>query len=695
MKKLVVSCLLLLMSTAMMAQTPAYRSCGTEEMWEQAVKADPSAALRRLAIHNPNGLRKLPGTKVVSPTGVVQYKIPVVFHVMHTYGSENISKAQIQDAVNSLNLSFQKLNPDTGDVIPLFQPIFGNAEIGFELANIDPNGNCTDGITRTYTELTNIASDNVKALIDWPCDKYLNIWVVKNIASGAAGYAYYPGIASNIDGIVMRNDYTGSFGTANSSNYTERSLSHEVGHWLNLPHTWGSSNTPGLASNCGIDDGIFDTPNTIGVANFTCNTAQSTCGAIDNVQNYMDYASCHKMFTQGQVDEMHLALQVNAGGRDNLVSLANLVATGTEDGHVVAPCAPVADFTSKDIYICAGSTVSFNDASWNGDITSRTWTFQGGSPATDTSSIVTVQYNVPGVYDVQLSVTNAQGSDALTRTALVHVLPTPGTNVIPYTESFETATVPGNDWEVINTNNNNAWSITSTAAATGTKSMRLVNQAGNGSGSIDQLITPTFDLSNVTGTQFSFKVAFAPKNANDSSELHVYFSNNCGNSWSQRYVKTGSTLATASATTSSFVPTSSQWRTETINLSSSTFSGKPSIRARFEFVNYVGNNIYIDDINIGGNVVGINEQLAEQFNFRAFPNPSRGDIAVSFTTSKTESIKLQVYDMAGRLVDDAVNTIATAGDHNFVIDANNKNGIYLLKITIGDKEFQNRISFVK
>jgi PKD repeat protein len=695
MKKILVSSLLVLMSTVLMAQSQVFRSCATDEMWEQAVKADPLAGVRRLAIHNSNAFRKLPGTKVVSATGVVQYKIPVVFHVMHTYGAENISKAQIQDAVNSLNLSFQKLNPDTGDVIPLFQPIFGNAEIGFELANIDPSGNCTDGITRTYTELTNVASDNVKALIDWPCEKYLNIWVVKNIASGAAGYAYYPGIASNIDGIVMRHDYTGSFGTANSSNYTERSLSHEVGHWLNLPHTWGSSNTPGLASNCSIDDGIFDTPNTIGVANFTCNTAQSTCGAIDNVQNYMDYASCHKMFTQGQVDEMQLALQVNAGGRDNLVSNSNLIATGTESGHVVAPCSPVADFISKDIYICAGTTVSFNDVSWNGTITNRTWTFLGGSPATDTAASPAVLYSVPGVYDVQLAVANSLGNDTLTRTALVHVLPIPGTNVIPYNEGFETTTIPGNEWEVINENNNNSWAVTSIAAATGTKSMRLVNQAGNGSGSIDQLITPTFDLSNVSGTQFSFKVAFASKNANDSSELHVYFTNNCGILWSQRYLKIGSALATAPATTAAFSPTSSQWRTETINLTTSTYSGKPSVRARFEFVNYVGNNIYIDDINIDGNVVGINEQLAEQFNFRAFPNPSKGDISVSFTTSKTETVKLQVYDMAGRLVDDAVNTITTAGDHNFVIDANNKNGIYLLKITIGDKEFQNRISFVK
>ncbi len=678
-----------------MAQTSTYRSCSTEDMWEQAVKADPAAALRRLAIHDSNVQRKIPGTKVLSKTGVVQYKIPVVFHVMHTYGPENISKAQIQDAVNSLNLSFQKLNPDTGDVIPLFQSIFGNAEIGFELANIDPNGNCTDGITRTYTELTNTASDNVKALIDWPCDKYLNIWVVKNIASGAAGYAYYPGIGANIDGIIMRNDYTGSIGTSSSSNYTERSLSHEVGHWLNLPHTWGSSNTPGLASNCNIDDGIFDTPNTVGVGNFTCNTAQSTCGGIDNVQNYMDYASCHKMFTQGQVDEMQLALQVNAGGRDNLVSLANLVATGTEVGHVLTSCAPVADFTGKSIYICAGSTVTFTDFSWNGPVTNRTWTFQGGFPATDTSSVIAVQYMVPGVYDVQLAVTNAQGTDAITRTALVHVLPSPGVNVIPYAESFETATIPGADWEVINDNNNNAWGVTTTAAATGTKSMRLVNQAGNGSGSIDQLITPTYNFTNVTGAQFTFKVAFAPKNANDSSELHIYFSTNCGNTWSQRYVKTGATLATALATTASFVPTSSQWRTETVSLSSSTFSGKPSIRARFEFVNYVGNNIYIDDINISGNVVGINEQLADEFNYKAFPNPSLGDVSVSFTTSKSDAVKLQVFDMAGRLVDDAVNTFTTTGDHQYVISANNKNGIYLLKITIGDKEFQNRISFVK
>jgi PKD repeat protein len=676
------------------AQNTVYRSCATEEMWKEAIKADPDAALRRAGIPL-SGSRKLPGTKVVSPTGVVTYKIPVVFHVMHTYGPENISKAQIQDAVNSLNLSFQKLNPDTGDVVPLFQSIFANCEIGFELANIDPDGNCTDGITRTYTEFTNAANDNVKSLIDWPCEKYLNIWVVKNIASGAAGYAYYPGISSNIDGIVMRHDYTGSFGTSNNSNYTERSLSHEVGHWLNLPHTWGSSNTPGLSSNCGIDDGIGDTPNTVGVANFTCNTAQNTCGQIDNVQNYMDYASCHKMFTEGQKDAMHVALQSSPGGRDNLSTMANWLATGTEPGHVVAPCAPVADFAIEKNYICVGNTITFNDKSWNGDVTSRVWYFPGGTPSTDTSASPAVFYNTPGVYDVKLVVTNSTGTDSLIRIAHVNVLPNPGTALIPFSEGFESLTFAGSDWEIINQNNNNTWAITSLAAGTGVKSARVDNMTGNSSGSVDELLTPIYNFTNYNQVQFSFKVAFASRSMSDTSELHVYFSTNCGDTWSQRYLKRGSALATANAQTSPFVPNSTQWRTEVISLSSSTFTNKPSVRARFEYVNYLGNNIYIDDINISGNYTGINDDLESAYSFSVFPNPASDVANIKFDLPKNQNVKIDLYDITGRLIKNIVDQNLTPGEYQLSVNNNDLNGIYLLRCYFDNQQYTNQISFIK
>ncbi|MBK9639007.1 MAG: hypothetical protein IPO63_14855 [Bacteroidetes bacterium] len=114
----------------------------------------------------------------------------------------------------------------------------------------------------------------------------------------------------------------------------------------------GSTNSPGVASNCSSDDGIGDTPNTIGTANFTCNTAQSICGAIDNVQNYMDYASCHYMFTEGQKGAMHAALNSPVGGRDNLSTPSNWNANRTEIGRVIQTCAPVADFTNQKGCLC-------------------------------------------------------------------------------------------------------------------------------------------------------------------------------------------------------------------------------------------------------------------------------------------------------------------------------------------------------
>jgi len=185
-----------------------FRACGTDEMVREAKKAYPgySENLRQLEEFTREFIRNNPAQRT---SGTVQYVIPVVFHVIHNYGPENISKAQIVDAVDIFNKSFQKLYADSVLVASAFRPIIADCEIEFRLAQIDPNGNCTDGITRTVSSLTYTAGDNVKALIDWPYNKYFNIWVVNNIASGAAGYAYYPGIVGNIDGVVIRHDYTG------------------------------------------------------------------------------------------------------------------------------------------------------------------------------------------------------------------------------------------------------------------------------------------------------------------------------------------------------------------------------------------------------------------------------------------------------------------------------------------------------
>ena len=100
----------------------------------------------------------------------------------------------------------------------------------------------------------------MKQLIRWPRNKYLNVWVCED-AAGAAGYTRYPQWvqgAPEEDGIVIQHNYTGSIGTSNA--YRSRTLTHEVGHWLNLRHPWGNSNNPGLAENCEQDDLVTTHP---------------------------------------------------------------------------------------------------------------------------------------------------------------------------------------------------------------------------------------------------------------------------------------------------------------------------------------------------------------------------------------------------------------------------------------------------
>ena len=86
--------------------------------------------------------------------------------------------------------------------------------IEFRLAQIDPNGNCTNGIDRIYSSLTHAGSDQSK-LNQWPRDKYLNVWTVSTIGmSGVAGYAYFPSATNSYlyiyDGIIILSNFISS-----------------------------------------------------------------------------------------------------------------------------------------------------------------------------------------------------------------------------------------------------------------------------------------------------------------------------------------------------------------------------------------------------------------------------------------------------------------------------------------------------
>lgn len=621
------------------------------------------------------------GTSIAAPRGVV-YKIPIVFHVLHNNGSENISNAQIMDALDILNRDFRLLNNDANNVVSAFQGLPADSEIEFVLATKAPDGTCFSGITRTVSPLTvegssggggqvnAIRSGNDVYNNTWPENEYLNIFICKEIG-GAAGYTYNPfGFGTGMSGIWVLSNYVGSIGTGSIN--VSRTLTHEVGHWLNLSHTWGPNNNPGNASSCSDDDQVNDTPNTIGVT--ACILGENTCGPIANVENYMDYSYCSKMFTPGQVTRMRNALNSGSGGRSNLWKTANLNATGATGN----PALCAAEFEASEQIVCAGTTIDFTDVSFHG-VTGWNWTFTGGSPATSTSQNPSITYSTPGTYAVELEVTNGSSSVNQTKTNYITVLP--AGRSVPFFEGFETLSLPSQDWTVDNPDGSAAWAITSTAGATGSKSLKL-NNTTNDDGDVDEFISSNIDLSSVSDFELTFKYAFAKKNSSNSDYLRVYASSDCGETWSVRKNISANNIATAPNTSSAFTPSASQWETVSItNIVSSFWT--PNFRFKFEFVSGGGNNVYIDDINLA-DPSDISSSVAEENGinfFRVYPNPASTITNVSLNTETVKDIEIEVLDMIGKKVMTIYQGETSIGTNNYSVNTSNiSKGVYFINI---------------
>ena len=193
------------------------------------------------------------------------YTIPVVVHVIHNgeaYGNgTNITDEQIYSAIAALNQDYRHMAGTNG---------FGNGvdvNIEFCLASRNPSGQPTNGIVRVNgSSVTNYSTmgiesstgsgaseTSVKALSTWPRESYMNIWVVNEIenndgGSGIQGYAYFP-VNSPIDGIVVLYNAFGTVGNLKSYTNMNRTLTHEVGHYLGLYHTFNSTTACGAETN--------------------------------------------------------------------------------------------------------------------------------------------------------------------------------------------------------------------------------------------------------------------------------------------------------------------------------------------------------------------------------------------------------------------------------------------------------------
>ncbi len=622
------------------------------------------------------------------------YTIPVVFHILHKGGSENISDAQVIDAVDILNRDFNKLNADTSNVVLPFKTLIGDTKFVFQLATKDPNGICTNSIIRHYDVNTNWIGDFSDYQYTWNPTRYLNFYVVKSISSGAAGYTYLPGsgIPSALDAIVILSSYVGSIGSGNAG--TSRALTHEVGHWFNLPHVWGATNQPGVA--CG-NDGVSDTPITKGFTSCNLNNTKICNPAIDeNIQNYMDYAYCQLMFTKGQSTRMQNSLNSPISGRNNLSSLNNLLITGiTNPG---TNCIPNLDISVSPSYsVCQGRYLSFNSFTYNAAPTNYFWTANNGAVITNpTFSATNILFNNTGSSTVSCLVSNINGS------SIKNVVINVSNGITNYnstnSQSFESLSLPS-FWSVINPNTpNNKWDIFSGAGSQGSKCMYIQGELLEAN-SVEILETPSYDFKNNQGAIFTFKYAYARKDVNNKDLFKVQGSKDCGGIWEDIWLPNNGNLANSSGGTTAgiYVPFF-DWGFYNLTLHPNfqSFVNEDNVNFRFYFQEDVGgvgmgNRLYLDEINYT-TPVGINE-LTKSIGLKVYPNPTSDIFNLQFTLSNSTKIKYQIKSITGFIFIEEAEQLYLEGEYKIILNKNNSlaKGIYFLNLEMNGIKMSRKL----
>lgn len=674
-----------LMNQYLVAQSSHDHACGTEHYYEELLKQDPSLVQKRAEYMQQAAL----AAKSNPVRRAAKYTIPVVFHVIHTNGTENISKEQVLDQVRVLNQDFNFLNPNRTKIRSQFTAVAADCQIEFKLASVDPNGNCTDGINRVYSPLgveVDQLNAKVKSIARWDYTKYLNIWVVTSIQSSGSGtilgYAVFPWMTNaSVDGIVMRHDRVGTIGTAVPGD-SGRTLTHELGHWLGLFHTFQGG--------CNDDDMCDDTPPVASTfTNANCPAGGNSC-ATDNPnlpdqwENYMDYSDggCMAMFTIQQRGIMYGSLGKTP--RSNNVSAANLLATGVSPNSNTTPTAA---FSSSHKMVCTGQPVRFYDMSCKATVAARSWTLAGSSSPSSTDVNPVVVYQTPGKYAVSLTVQNSKGSNTKSVTDYIEVVGI-GNALFPNVEEgFESD--PQTRGYLPLSPANARWATTSAVAYTGSQCYKAPVTSTDAAGTVYSFRTPSFDLSKLKGSasRLTFYAAYAlPTSDNTATEvLRLFISTDCGTSYRQIYERSGTGLAYSGAVaTPNFVPTGkTQWKQLGVN--SFAALGYDTVKNaifRFDVISNAGNPVYIDNVNISQWFAGTNPLEKDNVTANIYPNPAQQQATLELNLAENTAVAIEICDVQGRVIKHIAKKIMPVGKSLITIgNPGVDNGtIYLVRI---------------
>jgi PKD repeat protein len=470
-----------------------------------------------------------------------------------------------------------------------------------------------------------------------------------------------------------------------------------VGHWLGLFHTFQGG--------CSDGDDCDDTPPVEGTfTNANCPANGNSCpndvpNLPDMWENYMDYSNgqCMSAFTLQQIDRMNYFLARSP--RNSNVSAANLTATGVVGQNV----APVAEFTASSRVACAGQSIKFYDLSCKGVPTIRSWTFKGAATPSSTSETPVVMYQTPGIYEVALTVQNSFGTNSISKTDYITILPAVSKGLPAFEEGFENGDPTTVSGFVHQSPAANRFQITSNAAYTGTKSYVANIATGSTPGVVYSFTTQSFDISKIpTGVtpKFTFYCSYVQPSADVAETMRIFISTDCGGTFTKIWERSGSGLSysVSAPYANNFKPTmKSEWKRQgLVTLRSLGYDTAKNAIFRIDVLSGGGNPVYIDNINMSQWYAGNNLFDENNLNIQLSPNPAMNQTKLTFETAiPFPNTKVSLFDVSGRMVKEYFQGDLEMGKHEFEIVApNNQNiGLYYLKIENATGSFTRAVLF--
>jgi PKD repeat protein len=271
-------------------------------------------------------------------------------------------------------------------------------------------------------------------------------------------------------------------------------------------------------------------------------------------------------------------------GSNGVCSFANTITLNVNP-------APVVTTNPVSINICPGGSTNLSASG----AVAYLW-----SPPTGLSSVTTANVIANPGSDITYTVTGT-GSNGCTNsdTSLVTV---GNSTALPFSEGFESAVFFPVGWTMFDSGSDgNTWQQNNSVGGyvASASSAWFPNNTVNAVGSLDEMRTMNFDLTDLDSVKMFFDIAYCRRSSPSGTDtLSVLASTDCGANWNQVYIKGGNILATAPNQNSFFTPTASEWRTDTIDLS--TYDGQPYVMFSFQNHNRNGNNLYLDNINLSG-----------------------------------------------------------------------------------------------